>query len=91
MLLAKSSLAVSSMLLDELLAVISARLREEIKAQVMTLYHPAATGAVPALAIAPQATNPCQAPEPRPSPLVGGASLGQRNEPAWLHQGTAPH
>ena len=42
---AMSSLAVSSMSLDELLAVISVRVREEIQAQVMTPYHPAATGA----------------------------------------------
>ena len=82
-----SSLAVSSMLLNELLAVISARVREEIQ-QVTTLYHPAATGAVPALATAPLATIPCQALEPGPSPLVEGASSCKRNVPAGLHQGT---
>ena len=52
------------MSLDELLAVISARVREEIQAQVMTPYHPAATGTVPALATAPQATIQCQALKP---------------------------
>ena len=85
---AMSSLAVSSMSLDELLPVISARVKEELQAQVTTPYHPAATGAVPALATTPQATIPCQAPEPRPSPLVGGNYSGQRNGPAGLHQGT---
>ena len=35
----------------------------EIQAQVTTPYHLAATGAVPALATAPQATIPCQAPD----------------------------
>ena len=53
-----SSLSVSSMSLDELVAVISARVREKIQAQVMTLCHLAATGVVPALATAPQATIP---------------------------------
>ena len=82
------SLAVSSMSLDELLAVISARVREEIQAQATTPYHLAATGAVPALATAPLAMIPYQASEPRPSPPVGGAPSGQRNGPAELHQGT---
>ena len=43
---------------------------------------------VPTLATAPLATIPCQAPELGPSPLVGGASSGQRNGPAGLHQRT---
>ena len=82
------SLAVSLMSLDELLAVISVRVREEIQAQVTTPYHTAATGAVHALVTAPLATIPYQALEPGPSPLVEGASSGQRNGPAELHQGT---
>ena len=68
--------------------MISARVREDIQAQETTPYHPAATGAVPALATAPLVTIPYQAQEPGPSPLVGGASSGQRNGPAELHQGT---
>ena len=77
---AMSSLAVSSVLLDDLLTVISARVREEIQAQVTTPYHPAATGTVPTMATAPQAMILCQAPEPGPSPLVG--------ELLQVHQGT---
>ena len=68
--------------------MIIARVREEIQAQETTPYHPAATGAVPALATAPLARIPYQALEPGPSLPVGGASSGQRNGPAELHQGT---